>query len=77
MSKLDEKPIYNESKSHEGPNYFKPDLSKFLSRKIYFLWNQIIDQILMVKSIGSNCRSSFSFEMLIFGEKILMGDLLV
>ena len=34
MSKLDEdgKPIYNESgKVMKGPNYFKPDLSKFLS----------------------------------------------
>ena len=33
MSKLDEngKPIYNESgKVMKGPNYFKPDLSKFL-----------------------------------------------
>ena len=33
MSKLDEKgkPIYNESgKVAKGPNYFKPDLSKFL-----------------------------------------------
>ena len=34
MSKLDNngKPIYNESgKVMKGPNYFKPDLSKFLS----------------------------------------------
>ena len=34
MSKLDEngKPIYNESgKVMKGPNYFKPDLSKFVS----------------------------------------------
>ena len=34
MSKLDEngKPIYNETgKVMKGPNYFKPDLSKFLS----------------------------------------------
>ena len=34
MSKLDEngKPIYNESgKVMKGPNYFKPDLSKFIS----------------------------------------------
>ncbi len=34
MSKLDEngKPIYNESgKVMKGPNYFKPDLSKFLN----------------------------------------------
>jgi len=34
MSKLDEngKPIYNEhGKVMKGPNYFKPDLSKFLS----------------------------------------------
>ena len=34
MSKLDEngKPIYNESgKVLKGPNYFKPDLSKFLN----------------------------------------------
>ncbi len=34
MSKLDEngKPIYNDSgKVMKGPNYFKPDLSKFLS----------------------------------------------
>ena len=34
MSKLDEngKPIYNESgKVMKGPDYFKPDLSKFLS----------------------------------------------
>ena len=34
MSKLDKdgKPIYNESgKVMKGPNYFKPDLSKFLS----------------------------------------------
>ena len=34
MSKLDlnSKPIYNESgKVMKGPNYFKPDLSKFLS----------------------------------------------
>ena len=34
MSKLDEngKPIYNEAgKVMKGPNYFKPDLSKFLS----------------------------------------------
>ena len=34
MSKLDEngKPIYNEQgKVMKGPNYFKPDLSKFLS----------------------------------------------
>ena len=34
MSKLDEngKPIYNENgKVMKGPNYFKPDLSKFLS----------------------------------------------
>ena len=35
MSKLDEngKPIYNESgKVMKGPNYFKPDLSKFVSQ---------------------------------------------
>ena len=34
MSKLDEngKPIYNENgKVMKGPNYFKPDLSKFIS----------------------------------------------
>jgi len=34
MSKLDEngKPIYNESgKVMKGPNYFKPDLTKFIS----------------------------------------------
>ena len=34
MSKLDEnrKPIYNESgKVMKGPNYFKPDLSKFIN----------------------------------------------
>ena len=34
MSKLDEngKPIYNESgKVMKGPNYFKPDLSKFVN----------------------------------------------
>jgi hypothetical protein len=34
MSKLGEKgePIYNESgKVMKGPNYFKPDLSKFVS----------------------------------------------
>ena len=34
MSKLDEngKPIYNESgKAMKGPNYFKPDLSKFVN----------------------------------------------
>ena len=34
MSKLDEngKPIYNEAgKVMKGPNYFKPDLSKFIS----------------------------------------------
>ena len=34
MSKLDEngKPIYNDSgKVMKGPNYFKPDLSKFIS----------------------------------------------
>ena len=34
MSKLDEngKPIYNEAgKVMKGPNYFKPDLSKFVS----------------------------------------------
>ena len=34
MSKLDQngKPIYNESgKVMKGPNYFKPDLSKFVS----------------------------------------------
>ena len=34
MSKLDEngKPIYNESgKAMKGPNYFKPDLSKFIN----------------------------------------------
>ena len=34
MSKLDEngKPIYNESgKVMKGPNYFKPDLSKFMN----------------------------------------------
>ena len=34
MSKLDEngKPIYNESgKVKKGPNYFKPDLSKFVN----------------------------------------------
>ena len=34
MSKLDEKgkPIYNEhGKVMKGPNYFKPDLSKFVS----------------------------------------------
>ena len=34
MSKLDEngEPIYNESgKEMKGPNYFKPDLSKFVS----------------------------------------------
>ena len=34
MSKLDEngKPIYNDSgKVMKGPNYFKPDLSKFMS----------------------------------------------
>ena len=43
MSKLDEngKPIYNESgKVMKGPNYFKPDLSKFvilLLLVIYFL----------------------------------------
>ena len=37
MSKLDEngKPIYNESgKVLKGPNYFKPDLSKFIKRKV-------------------------------------------
>tara|TARA_Y100001960_G_C14112706_1_gene558244 strand:- start:88 stop:465 length:378 start_codon:yes stop_codon:yes gene_type:complete len=36
MSKLgeDEKPIYNEQgKVLKGPNYFKPDLSKFLKKK--------------------------------------------
>ena len=35
MSKLDEdgKPIYNElGKVMKGPNYFKPDLSKFLNK---------------------------------------------
>ncbi len=35
MSKLDDngKPIYNESgKVMKGPNYFKPDLSKFLKK---------------------------------------------
>ncbi len=37
MSKLDEKgePIYNESgKVLKGPNYFKPDLRKFIKRKV-------------------------------------------
>ena len=37
MSKLDEngKPIYNElGKVLKGPNYFKPDLSKFIKRKV-------------------------------------------
>ena len=37
MSKLDEngKPIYNESgKVLKGPNYFKPDLHKFIKRKV-------------------------------------------
>jgi predicted HAD superfamily Cof-like phosphohydrolase len=36
MSKLDknEKPIYNESgKVMKGPNYFKPDLKKFLDKE--------------------------------------------
>ena len=39
MSKLgdDGKPIYNEAgKVMKGPNYFKPDLSKFLN---YLLWH--------------------------------------
>ena len=38
MSKLDEngKPIYNESgKVMKGPNYFKPDLSKFVILLLY------------------------------------------
>ena len=37
MSKLDEngKPIYNElGKVLKGPNYFKPDLRKFIKRKV-------------------------------------------
>ena len=40
MSKLDEsgKPIYNESgKVMKGPNYFKPNLSKFVSWMFKFL----------------------------------------
>ena len=33
MSKLGEdgKPIYNESKVMKGPNYFKPNLNKFVA----------------------------------------------
>jgi len=40
MSKLgnDGKPIYNESgKVMKGPNYFKPDLSKFVAWKIFII----------------------------------------
>ena len=46
MSKLgnDGKPIYNnQGKVMKGPNYFKPDLSKFIKYKEYFN-NQEIDK---------------------------------
>ena len=61
MSKLGEdgKPIYNEhGKVMKGPKYFKPDLSKFLKKIIYFIHSGII--IL---------RVAFSLVYLILGSK--------
>ena len=51
MSKLDSngKPIYNETgKVMKGPNYFKPDLSKFI-KNWYIIFNEILSFLVAVK----------------------------
>ena len=64
MSKLGKngKPIYNESgKVMKGPNYFKPDLSKFVSQisNLKSIASTGVDRI----SIGSITHSAIAIDL--------------